>query len=121
MLTGALIIESLRIGTVLEDISLIIRKLSRSPMPDVSQDQPEVWTVVEFVADHHDADVLAEKLSHVLGSPGWYASFETNEDDQVYVVFPGRVFRYARHNDAQHKEALTYARAAGVPEDQCDW
>jgi hypothetical protein len=85
----------------------------------VTADQPPVWTLLEFTSDSIDPDILAEKLSRVLASPGWSANFNSN--GQVYVVFPGRVFRYDRDDDRQHEQALAYARSAGVPGEQCDW
>jgi hypothetical protein len=49
---GALILESLRVGASLEDIALVVRKLSRSAVKGTSPDQPPVWTILEFeVAD----------------------------------------------------------------------
>jgi hypothetical protein len=74
---------------------------------------------LEFTSGSADPDLLGQKLSAVLDSPGWYANFDS--DGEVYVVFPGRVFRYARDDDEQHELAMIYARSAGIPEEQCDW
>jgi hypothetical protein len=54
-----------------------------------------------------------------LASPGWYASFDS--DSQVWVIFPGRVFHFARTDASAQDEACRYAHAAGVPDNQCDW
>jgi hypothetical protein len=45
----------------------------------------------------------------------------SDSDGQLYVVFPGRIFNYARDDDSQHEQALIYARSAGIPDEQCDW
>jgi hypothetical protein len=119
MLTGALIVESLRVGAVLDSPDLTVRRLTRAAPPHVTSDQPPVWTLLEFTSGSADPDLLAQKLSAVLNSPGWYANFDS--DGEVYVVFPGRVFRYARDDDEQHELALIHARSAGIPEEQCDW
>lgn len=119
MLAGALIIESLRVGVVLDDLGLVVRRLSRAAPTHVTPEQPAVWTLLEFHSDTADPDQLAESLSRALDSPGWYANLDS--DGQVYVVFPGRVFRYSRDDDARHEEALAYARSVGVPKEQCDW
>jgi hypothetical protein len=47
MLVGTLIAESLRVGTVLEDLRLTVRKISRYRAGGTTPDQPEIWT-----ADH---------------------------------------------------------------------
>lgn len=121
MLRGALVVESLRIGAVLDDLRLAVRRLSRSEVTDVSADQPSVWTLLEFAADSESAEDLARSLAGVLDGPGWYASFETEQDGRVFVTFPGKVFRYARGDESAHADAVAYALAAGVPEHQCDW
>lgn len=50
MLTGALIIESLRVGAVLDSPDLTVRRLSRAPPPNVTSDHPPVWTLLEFTS-----------------------------------------------------------------------
>lgn len=119
MLSGALIVESLRVGVVLDDPGLVVRRLSRASPADVTPDQSAVWSLLEFDSDTADPDLLAEELSHWLDSPGWYANLYS--DGQVYVIFADRVFRYAREDDVRHGEALAYAQTVGVPIHQCDW
>ncbi len=119
MLEGALIIESLRVGVVLNDPGFVVRRLSRAVPTHVTPEQPDVWTLLEFRSDSADPDRLAESLSRVLDGPAWYASLHSA--GQVYVVFPSRVFRYSLDDDARHEEALAYARSVGVPNEQCDW
>lgn len=119
MLTGALIVESLRVDAVLDSPDLILRKLTRAAPAHVTSHQPTVWTLMEFTSDSADPGLLAEKLSHILDSSGWYAN--SDSDGQPYVVFPGRIFNYARDDDSQHEQALIYARSAGIPDEQCDW
>ena len=121
MLTGALVVESLRIGAVLEGVSLVVRRISRAEVTDVSADQPSVWTLLEFAADSESAEELARSLADVLDGPGWYASFETEQAGRVFVVFPGKVFRYTRGDESARADAVAHALAAGVPESQCDW
>ncbi len=119
MLTGALIIESLRVGAVLDDPGLVVQRLTRVEPTDVTPAQPGVWTLLEFRSDNADPGQLAESLSRVLDAPGWYASFHS--DGQVFVVFPARVFQYPREADAQHEEVLAYAASVGIPNEQCAW
>lgn len=119
MLVGALIIESLQTGTVLDDVDLTVRRISRGEVADPTPEQPAVWTLVEFAAQDESARRLADQLANVLGGPGWYASFDV--EGRVFVVFPGRVFQYDRQDQDTHAEVVKYALAAGVPESQCDW
>jgi hypothetical protein len=111
--------ESLRIGTVVEDPGLVVRRLSRSSPVDVTTQQPPVWTLMEFDSDGADPTLLAEVLGAALDSPGWYANLYS--EGQVYVIFSNKVFRYPREDDAGHAEAVAYAQTVGVPLHQCDW
>jgi hypothetical protein len=120
MLTGALIAESVRIGTTLEGVGLVLRRMWRGEVSNVAANQPDTWTIIEFGADSELAEELAETLAGVLDGPGWYASFEV-DDGRVFVVFPGQVFQYVRSDQVAHAETIAYALAAGVPETQCDW
>ena len=67
MLTGALVVESLRMGAVLEGIDVVVRRLSRSEVTDVSADQPTVWTLLEFTADSKSAEDLARRARRRFG------------------------------------------------------
>jgi hypothetical protein len=37
------------------------------------------------------------------------------------VVFPGRVFRYRRGDEAARAQAQEHGRQLGIPEHQLDW
>jgi hypothetical protein len=118
VLEGVLIAESLREGTSLDGLRLAVRKLSRWAMPDATADQPKVWTIIEFTSDL-DPDKLAEQFADTLDAPGWYVDFHT--EATKYVVFPRRVFRYARGGADGRAEVAAYARTVGVPDSQVDW
>ncbi|TCO48495.1 hypothetical protein EV646_104317 [Kribbella antiqua] len=119
MYDGAVILESLRVGTELGEIPLVVRKLSRYAMSTASADQPKVWSVLEFGVDDSRAEDLAKTLSEALDAPGWYADF--HNDDEIFVVFPGRVFRYARGDSGARAEAQEFGRTLKIPEPQLDW
>jgi hypothetical protein len=72
-----------------------------------------------FGVDDIHAVALAEALKGVLDKPGWYADF--HNEREIFVVFPGRVFRYSRGDKAGRSEAQAYGRGLGVPEPQLDW
>jgi hypothetical protein len=116
---GIIILESLRVGTSLEDIPLTVRRVSRDAVTGTTADQPSVWTLLEFqVADDH-AEALAQALADVLAEPGWYADF--HNDHENFVIFPGKVFRYPRGDQSARAEAQAHGRHLGIPEPQLDW
>jgi hypothetical protein len=119
MIEGTLITESLQVGANLEDLRLAVRKISRYHAQGTTPDQPDVWTVLEFQADEAGAGELAQRFAEVLDRPGWYVNFESPAEN--FVVFPGRVFRYPRGDQAGRAEAQAHGRRLGIPEPQLDW
>lgn len=117
MYDGVLILESLKVGTAVEGIPLTVRKLSRVAVSGTSDEQPPVWSLLEFTVER--GEELAEVLAGVLDEPGWYADF--HDEDEVFVVFPGRVFRYRRGDADARAEAQDYGRGLRIPEQQLDW
>ncbi|TCC16669.1 hypothetical protein E0H58_40090 [Kribbella speibonae] len=117
MYDGVLILESLKVGTVLDEIPLTVTKVSRVGVEGTSADQPVVWSLVEFAVER--GEELAEVLAGVLDAPGWYADF--HDEHEIFVIFPGRVFRYRRGDDAARAEAKEFGRGLAIPEAQLDW
>ena len=117
---GGIIAESLRVGAVLDDVTLIVRKVSRADVGDVEAGQPRTWTFLDFEVADQDAAPLAVALERVLEPQGgWYCDFRS--DAETFVVFAGRTFRYPRGSEAGRAAAADYARSVGVPEEQLDW
>jgi hypothetical protein len=117
---GTLIAESLRVGAVVEGVPLTVRKVSRADCGDTQAGQPRTWTFIEFAAPAGHAASLATLLSVALEpTQGWYCDFRTS--DETYVVFAGRIFRYARGDRVSRAAAEHHARSVGVPESQLDW
>jgi hypothetical protein len=118
-ISGTLIVESMRVGSVL-DGGLHVTKISRAEAGDVDAGQPRTWTFLEFDAPDDDADRLSRALEGVLEHRGgWYCDFRT--DEETFVVFAGRTFRYRRGDAAGRAAAADYGRSVGVPEAQLDW
>ena len=119
-LAGGLIAESLRVGAVLDDLDLTVRKISRADAGDVDAGQPLTWTLLDFEAPEENAPRLAEALSSTLDPTlGWYCDFRTA--DETFVVFSGHIFQYPRGDRTRRAEAEAHGRSVGVPESQLDW
>jgi hypothetical protein len=120
MMDGTLILESLRVGTSLEDLNLTVRKISRYQVTGATPEQPGIWAVLEFEADEAEADALARAFAEVLDDePVWYVNFQSPAES--FIVFPGRIFRYPRGEEAGRAQAQAYGRQHGIPEPQLDW
>lgn len=120
MIDGTLIAESLRVGTNLEDLSLTVRKISKYRAAGTTPEQPDVWTVFEFDADEADGDDLAQAFAGALDDkPVWYVNFQS--PSLAFVVYPGKIFRYPRGDQAGRAQAQAYGRRAAIPEPQLDW
>jgi hypothetical protein len=122
--TGTLIAESLRVGTTLDAVPLLVRATERVEPDNISAEQraagiPPRWTLLHFEVADDAAPELAEALAAFLDEPGWYVDFHTA--GETFVVFAGRVFRYATADADGRAEAEAHARARGVPEPQIDW
>ena len=118
-INGAIVCESLKPGTVLEDFGLHIRRWSRYDVGKVPSFQPSVWTLVEFDAPAEVADALAERVAASLLEPGWYANWAT--EDEMTVVYADCIFRYRRGDRDGLEAAKDHGRQLGVPEPQLDW
>jgi hypothetical protein len=119
MIEGTLIAESLRVGTNLEHLSLTVRKISRYRAGGTTPEQPDIWTVFEFEADEAAADDLARAFAGALNESGWYVNFQSPAE--ALVVYPGKIFRYPRGDQAGRAEAQAYGRQLAIPGPQLDW
>ena len=120
MVTGYILVEGIRVGARLEGLPLRLLKIERYPMRTATPAQPPVWTTVEFEFEEGDAERVAEALSEVISERGgWYTNFTL--DDETFVVFAHRIFRYRRDDHAGRAEAAAYGRSVGVPDTQLDW
>jgi len=118
--SGALIGESLRPAAVVEGFPLTVTKIYRAKLGNAEAGQPELWTVIEFAVAADRAPELAEALSRMLlKQGGWYCDFHSEQE--VFVVFADRVFRYPHGDEAGRARAAEHGRALGVPEAQLDW
>jgi len=59
MLEGTLIAESLRPGTTLDEVTLTVRKIVRHAPSGITEDQPPIWTNIDFEIADSEGDTLA--------------------------------------------------------------
>ena len=120
MALGYVLVESMRPGTRIERLPLMLRKIERYTVDDATADQPSVWTTVEFDFPDEEAERLAGALAGVLEEHGgWYSHF--NVAGETFVVYAGRVFRYRSGDESARAAAEEHGRSLGVPESQLDW
>jgi hypothetical protein len=119
VINGVLIAKSLRAGANLENLRLVVSKISRFQPEGSTPDQPGTWTTLDFEADEADAGELAQMFASVIDRPGWYVDFRS--PTETFVVFPGRVFRYPRGDATGRAEAEAHSRQLAIPAVQLDW
>ena len=110
----------MRSGSSLEDLNATIVKVGRHTVANAAPNQPKAWTVVTFETSL-DADKLAAEFSEILDDrPAvWYTHFRAEEE--MFVIFPHRIFRYRVGDKMGKTHAQDYARSIGVPGRQVDW
>ena len=118
MIRAYIICESMRPGTSLADLRATLVNVERDAVSSATSNQPKIWSVVTFETPL-EPDDLAARFSDVLGEDPsvWYTHFRAGED--LFVVFPHRIFRYRVGNTTERARAQDYARSLGVP--QIDW
>ena len=119
VIRGAILAESLSPGTGFDGHGMRVIRCARYEVTGTAEYQPPIWTLIEFEAPESSSDALASELADSLLSPGWYANW--NSDTVATVVFPCKIFRYPRGNQAGREEAQAHGRSVGVPEPQLDW
>jgi hypothetical protein len=119
MIKGTLIAESMRVGSSLTGVRLVVRQVSRYTVTEVPGYQPSIWTNIEFEADDSAAEALAKDFAAIMDEPGWYVNYSSA--GETFVVYHDQIFRYPRGDEAGRAEAQAYGRAHGVPENQLDW
>lgn len=117
MWKGLLLKESLTDLSVLADLRITRTEVWQ--IENAAENQPSTWTAMTFEADEAKADGLAEALSQVMHPQGWYLNASTEED--VYVVFPHKVFKYRKGDREMREAAKQFGRMVGIPEPQLDW
>lgn len=119
MPAGYVIAESIRPGSKLEGFAFTLTRIERYTVGDATDDQPAAWTMIHFKFMQDQAESVASALADVLDTPGWYTNFDTEEDK--VVIFPGRVFRYPRDDQAARAQVEAYAATLDIPAPQRGW
>ncbi len=115
--TGLLLKEGLKDEQVLNEIQ--ITKRETWDIKNATSFQPKTWTAIYFKGQENKADKIAEKLSRSLKPRGWYVNLSTK--NEVYVIFPNKIFKYSRGDIQRKEEAIKHGRSLGIPDSQLDW
>ena len=77
LLTGRILLESLRVGAALAVPDLTVTQFGREDVSSSAADtQPAVWSYLDFEAPDDHAAQLADALAEaILPNGGWYANF----------------------------------------------
>ncbi|MGW4719154.1 hypothetical protein [Nocardia sp. NPDC004260] len=118
-LRGVFIIESFRPDAALPNLDIAVDAITRIRPASPGPEQPGIWTLVEFEAADAAAERLAATFAAALQPGPSYIDFHTA--DTTFVVFAGRVFRYAPGDAEARSLAVAHGREVGVSEDQLDW
>ena len=116
MFKGLIIQESLKDLGVLELVSITRKETWQ--VGNAAPGQPLTWTALSFEAEESWAGLIARKVSRALKA-SWYANGSTLTE--VFVIFPGKVYRYSKGDKAQREAAQQFGRGLGIPEKQLDW
>jgi hypothetical protein len=117
LMRGLLLKESLADPGVLD--LLHITQTEQWQVSNPSADQPPVWTALSFDCPVVQDDRIAEALSQALKQRGWF--IDATSGETVYVIFPGRVFRYLNGDASEGEAARSYGISLGIPARQLDW
>lgn len=120
MTRAYIICEGLRPDSSLADLKASLVKVERHTPSNAAPNQPKVWTTVTFESSIEPTR-LAEKFSEVLTDrpSAWYTHFRAA--DEMFVIFPHRIFRYRVGDLSERTQVQDYARSVGVPPSQVDW
>jgi len=114
--TGLLLKESLEDLGVLDLVEIISEE--KWDIKNAADFQPKVWTAIRFEGDLDKVEEIAEKMGKAMKSR-WYLNIGT--DDEEFVVFQNKVFRYKKGDEEGRKRAQEHGRSFGIPEEQLDW
>jgi hypothetical protein len=89
MFNGALIMESLKVGTRLRDLNIKISELYRFQPKGTASYQPDTWTILELEIEDDDAPQIAESFAGALSEPGLVCRFPVPLRDLHRVPRPG--------------------------------
>lgn len=115
-LHGILLKESLADDGPLDLVKVVSVTMSR--VEDSVPPQPKWWTEVRFEAEAEHADEIAKSFSAALKPAAWYLHYWT--DSHVFIVFPGKIFKYAKGSKSHTEEAVAYGLSIGVPRHQLE-
>lgn len=115
---GTIIEESLENADVLKKVNILSTEVE--PIED-SHQTPwlKQWTLHKVEVAEENAGEVAREISENLDSShnsNWYADYKN--DKWHYVIFPFKVFKVNKKDQAQYDEVNEYGVSLGIPDYQ---
>lgn len=115
---GVVIEESLRDKAILHTLNITATNVERvtkhHKTPWLKQ-----WTLHTITVTADQADTVAKQLSESLDDTYWYADFKNNTTH--YIIFPHKVFKIDRTQEADYQAATRYGLTLNIPIYQLDF
>ncbi|MEK7505529.1 MAG: hypothetical protein AAB597_01355 [Patescibacteria group bacterium] len=105
---GTIILESLESPGVLERFKILRKWETKEENPE------DKWHLYSVNATEEDTDALKDVIKS-----GWYSHFW--KENQVVVVFRGRVFEFKLDDKNTWAPAIEYGISQGIPREQLDF
>jgi hypothetical protein len=112
---GYIIEESLRDPCFINRLKVLSVKITEEELPlTLSGGERGRWHIYKVIIREEQIKELQKLLL-----PDWYAHFW--KDDELLVVFKGRMFTCSRFNKSTWKEAIEYGLSIGIPREELDF
>ncbi len=109
MLRGTVVEESLVDNRFLNELDILSVRISSAEKPEDRWHLYQVRMTIEQI----------EHLAKQLKPEKWYAHFW--DDENIYVVFPGKTFLMSRDDKSTWTDAVSYGKSIDIPEEQLDF
>ena len=118
---GTIIEESLINAKVLEKAKILSTEVEQAT-ESFKTPWLTKWTLHTVEVAEDEAGEIAKEISEVIDESHdhpWYADYKNNE--WHYIIFPHKIFKIRRDDDAGYKEVGEYGISLGIPAHQVDF
>lgn len=112
---GVIIEESLENKELLNLCSIVSTRISTNDDPKTNAGEPR-WTLDQVEVLPSNIEEVIKQLSTNLKLPNWWADLSL--DDEIYIIFHGRIFKGKNLDLKFRKEVIDYAHSLNLPDGQ---